>query len=615
MLKRNHLFISMLVVLMLVLGACGGGRAPAAEAPADEAAAAQEAAAPLADEAEEAAEEVAEATEAPAEEATEEATEEAVAEEVAEATEEAAEEPADDMAAEADAVVAGWDAFLSEIPEGYLAVGQIDAVKGVIDAGAVVIDVREESEYAEGHIPGAVNVPLRTLTDNLDKIPTDQPVLVYCASGHRASMALSSLQALGYDNVRAFPGGWKAWSAAEEEVSTEANEGETYDVPEIDPAMLAAAEAFLSTIPEGWLSIKTVEDLEVAQENGAVVIDVRQPEEFDAGAIAGATNIPIRDLAQSLDQVPTDAPVIVYCASGHRAGMSLAALQSMGYSNVKSFPAGYGAWEAAQDEAAGDVPEEVAASLESDAVVAGVDAFLTNIPEGYLAVGNTEAFQDMMENTDVYVIDVREESEYAEGHIPGAVNIPIRTLADNLDKVPADQPVMVYCASGHRAGMALSSLQALGYDNVRSYPPGWKGWSAAEGEVSTEATEPGTFEVPEADGDMLAAVAEFLNNIPEGYFSLGSDVEKLEAAIDAGATVIDVRQPDEFDAGAITGAINIPIRDLAQNLDQIPTDSPVIVYCASGHRAAMSTGALHTLGLDNVRSFPPGYGAWEAAQQ
>jgi rhodanese-related sulfurtransferase len=609
MFKHKHLFVTLLVVLALALGACGGGRQ--AEAPAEaEAPLAQEEAAPLAEEAtEEVAEEEAPAEEAPAEEPAAEATE-APAEEAA-ATEAPTEEAAEE--AEVDAVVAGWDSFLGAIPEGYLAVGQIDAVKELIDAGAVVIDVREEGEYAEGHIPGAVNVPIRTLAQNLDKIPADQPVLVYCASGHRAGMAMSSLQALGYDNVRSFPGGWRAWSEAEEEVSTEATEGETYDVPEIDPAMLAAVDEFLSNVPDGFLVVRTVEDLEAAQENGAVVIDVRQPDEFEGGHIANALSIPIREIAQNLDQVPTDAPVIVYCASGHRAAMSTAALQSMGYTNVRSFPAGYGAWEAAQGEA-GDVPEEVAASLESNAVVAGVDEFLTNIPEGYLAVGNIDAFKDMLENTDVYLVDVREESEYAEGHIPGAVNIPIRTLADNLDKIPADQPVMVYCASGHRAGMALAALQQLGYTNTKSFPPGWRGWSGAEEEVSTEATEAGAFDLPEIDGDMLAAVAEFLNNIPEGYYSLGSDVEKLDAAIEAGATVIDVRQPDEFEAGAITGAINIPIRELGQNLDQIPTDAPVIVYCASGHRAAISTGALHTLGLDNVRSFPPGYGAWEAAQ-
>ncbi|MCE7984207.1 MAG: rhodanese-like domain-containing protein, partial [Caldilinea sp. CFX5] len=52
---------------------------------------------------------------------------------------------------------------------------------------------------------------------------------------------------------------------------------------------------------------------------------------------------------------------------------------------------------------------------------------------------------------------------------------------------------------------------------------------------------------------------------------------------------------------------------LAQNLDKIPTDQPVVIYCASGFRAALSTAALQILGYSNVRSFPPSYAGWEAA--
>jgi rhodanese-related sulfurtransferase len=107
-------------------------------------------------------------------------------------------------------------------------------------------------------------------------------------------------------------------------------------------------------------------------------------------------------------------------------------------------------------------------------------------------------------------------------------------------------------------------------------------------------------------------VAEFLNNIPEGFLSVG-DVEKMKAAVDAGAALIDVREPSEYEQGHIAGAVNIPLRTLAQSVDQIPSDQPVIVYCASGHRAAMANAALHVMGLDNVRVFPAGYGAWEAA--
>ena len=53
--------------------------------------------------------------------------------------------------------------------------------------------------------------------------------------------------------------------------------------------------------------------------------------------------------------------------------------------------------------------------------------------------------------------------------------------------------------------------------------------------------------------------------------------------------------------------------NLADNTDQIPTDEPVFVYCQSGWRAALATGALHNMGYENVRSFPPSFAGWEAA--
>jgi rhodanese-related sulfurtransferase len=292
--------------------------------------------------------------------------------------------------------------------------------------------------------------------------------------------------------------------------------------------------------------------------------------------------------------------------------MSLGALQTAGFANVRAFPAGYGAWEAAQSEA-GDMPAEVAEAIESDMDMAAiVGEYLATIPDGFMAVGAMDAFKGILENANPVLIDVREVSEYEAGHLPGAVNIPLRTLADNLDKIPADQPVMVYCASGHRASLATSALRVLGYDNVRAYPPGWKGWSAAEEEVDMEMNEGETYELPELNAEALAAVAEFLNNIPEGWLAI--NLEALNGSMAAGATVIDVRESSEFEAGAIAGAINIPIRTLAENLDQIPTDGPVVVYCASGFRAGLSLSALQIMGYSNVRSFPAGYGAWEAAQ-
>ena len=593
---RSRYLISLFLALTLILVACGQGNdepAPASEVPA--------AAAPLAQEEPTQAPE-AEPTEAPA------ATEVPAAAPTEAAAEEA---PAAEEAAPSE-LVSMVDAYLSAIPEGYMSVGKLDAFKEILATGeAVILDVREEAEYAEGHIEGAINIPIRTLAQNLDKVPMDKPVIVYCASGHRAGMATSSLQMLGYTNVRAFPAGWKGWSEAGEPVSTDAVEATVVEVPEIAPELLAAVDTFLTNIPEGFYMVGTPEKLDEAIAAGAVLVDVREESEFAEGAIANAINIPIRTLAQNLSQIPQDQPVVVYCASGHRAALATAALQAMGYTNVRAFPPGYPAWEAAQGES-GDVPTEPAAAEPATDVVAAVDAYLSAIPEGYMNVGTLDAFKEMVASADPLIIDVREESDYAEGHIGGAINIPIRTLAQNLDKIPMDRPVVVYCASGHRAGMATTSLRVLGYENVKAFSGGWKAWSGASEPVSTEAVEAVSGTAPEVDAALLAAVDTFLSNMPEGFYSLGT-VELLVEAVDAGAVLVDVREENEYADGHIAGALSLPIRTLAQNLDQIPMDKPVVVYCASGYRAALSTAALQIMGYTNVRAFPPSYGAWEAA--
>jgi rhodanese-related sulfurtransferase len=239
-------------------------------------------------------------------------------------------------------------------------------------------------------------------------------------------------------------------------------------------------------------------------------------------------------------------------------------------------------------------------------LTASVDEYLSSIPEGFLAIGDIDAFKDGVEASGALVIDVRETSEYAEGHIPGAVNIPIRTLAQNLDKVPTDRQVYVYCASGFRAGQALSSLGMLGYDNVLSYKPGWAGWTDAGEDVSTEAAEAEVVGAPEIEPALLEAVDGFLSTIPDGFLSAG-DPAKMQEAMDAGAFLLDVRTAGEYADGYIEGATNLDLREIAKGIDGVPTDANVITYCGSGHRSAMAVAALHVLAADNVKGYGGSY--------
>lgn len=64
------------------------------------------------------------------------------------------------------------------------------------------------------------------------------------------------------------------------------------------------------------------------------------------------------------------------------------------------------------------------------------------------------------------LLDVRTPEEFAEGHIPGAVNISVQTLGQRLAEVPQDVPVVIYCRSGNRSAAAASLLAQAGYTDI-----------------------------------------------------------------------------------------------------------------------------------------------------
>jgi hydroxyacylglutathione hydrolase len=77
-----------------------------------------------------------------------------------------------------------------------------------------VLDVRSEAEWREGHIPGALHVPLGYLTDRLDEIPSDRPVVIHCQAGARSAIGASVLLCAGRERVINLAGGMDAWTAA-----------------------------------------------------------------------------------------------------------------------------------------------------------------------------------------------------------------------------------------------------------------------------------------------------------------------------------------------------------------------------------------------------------------
>lgn len=87
------------------------------------------------------------------------------------------------------------------------------AALGLVDAGAFLLDVREDDEWDAGHAPQAVHVVMGSVPDHMDDIPSDRTVVCICRVGGRSGAVATALAGAGYD-VRNVDGGMLAWEAA-----------------------------------------------------------------------------------------------------------------------------------------------------------------------------------------------------------------------------------------------------------------------------------------------------------------------------------------------------------------------------------------------------------------
>ena len=88
-----------------------------------------------------------------------------------------------------------------ELIKNLLGFGPKINIKELMASGALVIDVRTPAEYKDGHVKGAINLPLQTLGNNLNKLKKDQVIITCCRSGSRSGMAKRMLKANGFEQV------------------------------------------------------------------------------------------------------------------------------------------------------------------------------------------------------------------------------------------------------------------------------------------------------------------------------------------------------------------------------------------------------------------------------
>jgi glyoxylase-like metal-dependent hydrolase (beta-lactamase superfamily II) len=181
-------------------------------------------------------------------------------------------------------------------------------------ANSVVVDGRSKEDYASGHIPGSLNNTYRD----------DFPV-------------------------------WLGWLVAENAALLFVT-GETPVENFVEESLLVGYERFVGWLAGGvdaWRKsgreLRPTELVDASQArkyllDGAAILDIREPSEYQAGHIEGSVHVPLGTLSDSTHRVPNDRPVVVYCGHGERASTAISLLEAAGWRDLINLDGGIGAW-------------------------------------------------------------------------------------------------------------------------------------------------------------------------------------------------------------------------------------------------------------------------------
>ena len=490
------------------------------------------------------------------------------------------------------------------------------------DTPPFILDVRTTAELEEsGHIEGATHIPLNELAQHIDLLPAfDTPLVAYCGTGWRATIAMTALYGMGWTDVRALKTTFEDWVAAGNPVVEGVPEAMALNVAEPNAALVAAADAYLVGIKDHGVKfgVTTAELLNtaLAETSDLVLVDVRTQGEVDEKGSIDAPNvisIPLEDfVARKADWPAMDAPITVYCGSGHRSTMAMTILFANGYTDVTSLQGGFGGWKEAGYATVGGIPT----------LADNYKTMLANMV-GYNTVKAEDLLIELAEDTPPFLLDVRSSAELEEnGHIEGATHIPLNELAQNLDLLPSfDTPIVAYCGSGWRATIAMTALHGMGWTNVRALKTTFADWVAAGNPTVAGIPEPMVLDVVQVGEGLTIPVDTAVNIAKDTGWGVKNPEDLNVSLVDnPDVILIDVRTPEEVaEKGVIAVGeqelLVIPLESFLAEKAMWPADkdAEIVVYCGSGHRSTMAMTILLTEGYTNVTSLKGGFGGWAEA--
>lgn len=204
----------------------------------------------------------------------------------------------------------------------------------------------------------------------------------------------------------------------------------------------------LDVVLEEGLTPLSIEQFKQYMKEDMVILDTRNAADFTLGFVPGSIFIGLEgrfaEWAGSL--LPFDAPMIVVTEPG-KEKETIIRLARVGFDKVKGYLNGsYEAWKNAGE------PIDMIIDVEAD-----------------------ELMMDIPHDTNLVVVDVRRETEFADGHLKQALNIPLNDMTDpaSMVNLEEDQNIYVHCAGGYRSVIASSLLKRQGIHNLRNVVGGW----------------------------------------------------------------------------------------------------------------------------------------------
>ena len=206
----------------------------------------------------------------------------------------------------------------------------LDQLLALQSLGAQILDTRDPGEFAAAHLRGSINIGLggQFATWAGTVLNREHPIVLIAAPGHEHESAMR-LGRIGFDHVVGYLAGG------------------IHSV-ESRPDLTVGTERLSAPLAS--------ERLQSTGIDGPATLDVRTPAERREKRIHGSIGIPLSQLGERLSELPSDRPLIVYCAGGYRSSIAASILQREGFSRVSEIAGGITAWETANLPTESDAP-------------------------------------------------------------------------------------------------------------------------------------------------------------------------------------------------------------------------------------------------------------------